>query len=269
MNSSVVINITRKRENPPTEWRLLPLRVDDAFMSMAIDEALLKLNAEGKSPNTVRFWRWLPSTVSIGCFQSVEREVDLGAAKKYGVDVVRRITGGGAVFHDYDGELTYSVVCGQDDVPDDIIGSYELICGGLVRGFERLGLRADFKPVNDVQVNGKKISGSAQTRRWGSVLQHGTILIDPDVRLMFELLKVSPEKISDKFISSVYERVTTVARELGRKPGFGEVREAMSMGFADALDVRLVGGELTREELELAVLLKSKYASRDWLNKKR
>jgi len=268
MNSSVVINITRKRENPPTEWRLLPLRVDDAFMSMAIDEALLKLNAEGKSPNTVRFWRWLPSTVSIGCFQSVEREVDLGTAKKYGVDVVRRITGGGAVFHDYDGELTYSVVCRQDGVPDDIIGSYELICGGLVRGFERLGLRADFKPLNDVQVNGKKISGSAQTRRWGSVLQHGTVLISPDVRRMFELLKVSPEKISDKFIASVFERVTTIERELGQKPSFEEVRGAMVKGFEEALGVKLTEGDLTGEELELVEQLRLKYASEEWLKKR-
>jgi len=268
MNSSVVINITRKRENPPTEWRLLPLRVDNAFMSMAIDEALLKLNAEGKSPNTVRFWRWLPSTVSIGCFQNVEREVDLGAAKKYGVDVVRRITGGGAVFHDYDGELTYSVICRQDGVPDDIIGSYELICGGLVRGFERLGLRADFKPLNDVQVNGKKISGSAQTRRWGSVLQHGTVLISPDVRRMFELLKVSPEKISDKFIASVFERVTTIERELGQKPSFEEVRGAMVKGFEEALGVKLTEGDLTGEELELVEQLRLKYASEEWLKKR-
>jgi len=250
------------------EWRLLPLRVDDAFTSMAIDEALLRLNAGGKSLNTVRFWRWLPSTVSIGCFQSVEREVDLEVAKRYGVDVVRRITGGGAVFHDHDGELTYGFVCRQDDMPDDIIESYRLICGGLVGGFERLGLRAEFKPVNDIQANGKKISGSAQTRRWGSVLQHGTILINPDVRRMFELLKVSPEKISDKFIASAYERVTTIERELGRKPSFEEVRKAMSEGFADALGVRLVEGELTKEELELAAKLKPKYASDEWLRKR-
>jgi len=250
------------------EWRLLPLRIDDAFTSMAIDEALLKLNAEGKSPNTIRFWRWLPSTVSIGCFQSVEREVDFDVAKKYGVDVVRRITGGGAVFHDYDGELTYSVVCKQGDVPNDIIESYRSICGGLVRGFEHLGLQAEFKPVNDVQVNGKKISGSAQTRRWGSVLQHGTILISPDMRLMFELLKVSPEKISDKFIASVYERVTSVERELGRKPDFDEVRAAMVDGFADALGAEFVESELAQEEFELAEQIEPKYASKEWLRER-
>ncbi len=250
------------------EWRLLPFRIDDAFTSMAIDEALLKLNAEGKSPNTIRFWRWLPSTVSIGCFQSLEREVDLEVAKKYGVAVVRRITGGGAVFHDHSGELTYSVVCKQGDVPDDIIESYRLICGGLVWGLKRLGLQAEFKPVNDVHVNGKKISGSAQTRKWGSVLQHGTILISPDVRLMFELLKVSPEKISDKFIASVYERVTTVERELGRKPTFDEVRAAMVDGFADVLDADFVEGELAQEELGLAKQIELKYASKEWLRER-
>ncbi len=250
------------------EWRLLPMRIDDAFMSMAIDEALLKLNAEGSSPNTVRFWRWSPSAVSLGCFQSFEREVDFEAAKKYGVDIVRRITGGGAVFHDYGGELTYSVVCEQSDLPDDIIESYKVICGGLVRGFERLGLHAEFKSVNDVQVNGKKISGSAQTRRWGSVLQHGTVLVSPDVRKMFELLKVSPEKISDKFIASVYERVTTVERELGQKPSFEEVREAMNEGFSKSLGVELVENKLTDREVELAQDLRSRYASEEWLRKR-
>lgn len=237
-------------------------------MSMAIDEVLLKLNAEGKSPNTIRFWRWLPSTVSIGCFQSVEREVDLEVAKRYGVDVVRRITGGGTVFHDHGGELTYSVVCKQGDVPDDIIESYRLICGGLVQGFDQLGLRAEFNPVNDVLGNGKKISGSAQTRRWGSVLQHGTMLISPDVRRMFELLKVSPEKISDKFIASVFERVTTVERELGRKPSFEEVREAMIKGFGKSLDIELVENKLTNREVKLAQDLRPKYTSEEWLRKR-
>ena len=266
--SSVVINITSETTESSKTWRLLPLRIDDAFTAMAIDEALLRLNSEGKSPNTLRFWRWNPSAVSIGYFQSVEREVDLGVARRYGVDVVRRITGGGAVFHDYNGELTYSVVCHESNVPADIIESYKLICSGLVHGFERLGLQAEFRPVNDVQVRGKKISGSAQTRRWGSVLQHGTVLISPDVRRMFELLRVSPEKISDKFIASVFERVTTIERELGRRPDFDEVRNAMIAGFEEALGIRLVEGDLTEQELQLAKELRSKYASGEWLRKR-
>ncbi len=250
------------------EWRLLPLNVSDAFTNMAIDEAVCRMNARGKAPNTVRFYRWKPSAVSIGCFQSVEQEVDLERAKRYGIDVVRRITGGGAVFHDHGGELTYSVVCRESEVPNEIIESYRSICRGLVQGFERLGLRARYEPVNDVLVNGKKISGSAQTRRWGSVLQHGTVLIDPDVRRMFELLKVSPEKISDKFIASVYERVTSLKRELDKKPSFDEVAAAMRDGFERALEIKLIEGELTVEEARLAAEIKPKYASGEWLEKR-
>ncbi len=244
------------------------MRTDEASTSMAIDEALLMLNSEGKSPNTVRFWRWLPSSVSLGCFQSLEREVDLEVAQRRGVHIVRRITGGGAVFHDHDGELTYSVVCRQSDVPLDIVESYKLICGGLVAGFRRLGIKAEFKPVNDVQVNGRKISGSAQTRRWGSVLQHGTILISPDVRLMFELLRVSPEKISDKFIASAFERVTTLEREMGRKPEIAEVRQAMSAGFEEALEARLSEDKFESAVLALAGELRTEYLSNEWLRKR-
>jgi lipoate-protein ligase A len=249
-------------------WRVLPLRVDDAAASMALDEALLKLNSEGRSPNTLRFWRWQPSAVSIGYFQSLELEVDLEEARREGVQVVRRITGGGAVFHDTNGELTYSLVCREEDLPRGILESYRLICGGLVGGLGFLGLRAEFRPVNDVLVGGRKISGSAQTRRCGSVLQHGTILISPDVRLMFRVLRVSQEKLSDKAISSVFERVTTIERELGRRPGFEEVREAMIKGFESALGVRFEEGNLTREELELTRELAPKYSSEEWLRKK-
>jgi len=129
-------------------------------------------------------------------------------------------------------------------------------------------LWAEFKPVNDVQVNGKKISGSAQTRRWGSVLQHGTVLVSPDVRRMFELLKVSPEKISDKFIASVFERVTTVERELGQKPSFEAVHGVMVKGFEETLGVKLTEGDLTEEELELAKQLRPKYVSEEWLKRR-
>jgi len=249
-------------------WRVLPLRMDDAVTSMALDEAVLRLNSEGRSPNTLRFWRWQPSAVSIGYFQSLELEVNLEEARREGVQVVRRITGGGAVFHDTNGELTYSLVCKEEDLPRDILESYRLICGGLVKGLGLLGLEAEFRPVNDVLVRGRKISGSAQTRRWGSVLQHGTILISPDVRLMFRVLRVSPEKLSDKAISSVFERVTTIERELGRKPGFEEVREAMIKGFEGVLGVGFEEGDLTGEELELARELALKYSSEEWLRKR-
>jgi len=137
--------------------------------------------------------------------QSIEKEVNLPACEKYGVDVTRRITGGGAVYHDYDGEITYSIVAPEADpkMPADILESYELICGAIVNGLAGLGVDAEFKPVNDIVAGGKKISGNAQTRRHGVILQHGTILVDSDIRRMFQVLRVSDAKISDKLIQAV------------------------------------------------------------------
>ena len=96
------------------EWRIMGLDVNDAFMNMAIDEAICRLRSKQKSPNTMRLYRWKPSAVSIGYFQILEEEVDIDACKRLGVDIVRRMTGGGAVYHSYEGEVTYSVIVNQD-----------------------------------------------------------------------------------------------------------------------------------------------------------
>lgn len=250
------------------KFRLLPLSVRDAFTNMAIDEAVLGSVARGDSTPTLRFYRWDPSAVSIGCFQGLNYEVDMERVSEVGVDVVRRITGGGAVFHDHEGELTYSFVSGSELVPGKIIDSFRKICRGLVNGLGNLGLSAQYSEVNDVLVNGKKVSGSAQTRRYGGVLQHGTILIDPDIRFMFELLKVPPEKITDKFISSVYERVTSISRELDEEIDFEAVREAMIKGFEEELSVEFAKDDITDEELSLAKNLRENYISEDWLGKR-
>lgn len=246
------------------------LDVYDAYMNMAIDEALCRLRSEGKSPNTIRLYRWKPSAVSIGYFQIVEEEVSVEACKELGVDIIRRMTGGGAVYHSYEGEITYSIIVnqGHPKIPDDIIKSYELICNGLVLALKDLGMPAAFRPINDIDVNGKKISGNAQTRRWGVVVQHGTLLLDTDIRTMFTVLKVPKEKISDKMIKSVEDRVTTIKRELGHVD-FGEVEEALKKGFTEVFDAKLVKGKLSEEERRLALKLKKeKYGTADWIFKR-
>ncbi|MFQ6077327.1 MAG: biotin/lipoate A/B protein ligase family protein, partial [Candidatus Bathyarchaeia archaeon] len=174
----------------------------------------------------------------------------------------------GGVYHAYEGEIIYSLITSQDNpkIPRDIIESYELICNGIVHGLELLGVEAHFKPINDIEVDGRKISGNAQTRRWGRVLQHGTILVDADVRTMFTVLKVSKEKISDKMIKSAEERVTTIRRELGREVEFEEVAEALKRGFMEVLGVNLVEGRLSGGERALATKLrKSKYSTERWV----
>ncbi|MEM3004871.1 MAG: lipoate--protein ligase family protein, partial [Candidatus Bathyarchaeia archaeon] len=111
-----------------SDWRLLVLKRDSAAVNMAIDEAILTCRSRGEVQNTLRFYMWEPSAVSIGFFQSLQAEVDLDACKREKVDVVRRITGGGAVFHDSEGEVTYSLVVGEEDgiVPKDITQSYRV-----------------------------------------------------------------------------------------------------------------------------------------------
>jgi len=250
------------------EWRVMGLDINDAYMNMAIDEAICRLRHQGRSPNTIRLYRWKPSAVSIGYFQLLEQEVDVDACKRHGVDIIRRMTGGGAVYHSYEGEVTYSVIVnqGHPKIPHDVIKSYELICSGIVFALKDLGVNAEFRPINDIDVNGKKISGNAQTRRWDVLVQHGTILLDTDIRTMFTVLKVSKEKISDKLIKSAEERVTTVRRELGRSVAFEEVADALKSAFREVLGLELVGGELSREETELASRLRrEKYSTKEWL----
>ncbi len=243
------------------------MRVADAYTNMAVDEALSYARGEGKAPNTLRFYRWNPSAVTLGYFQSVEDEVDLEACKKFGIDVNRRISGGGAVLNSSYGEITYSIVAPEDDprISRDVTESYRYLCHGIVEGLALLGVEAQFKPINDIIVGGRKISGNAQIRRYGAVLHHGTILVDFDAREMFSVLKISEEKISDKMIEQAEERVTTIRRELGRDASFGEVRDAMEEGFAKALGVELAPGELSGYEQELVKKFREKYASREWI----
>lgn len=251
-------------------WRLIDMRIEDAPTQMAIDEAIALNRLKEDNPNTVRLYRWRPSAVSVGYFQSLEKEVNLETCSALGVDVIRRITGGGAVFHDYDGEITYSLVAPESDpkMPRDILASYQVICGAIVEGLKTLGVDAEFKPVNDITAGGKKISGNAQTRRHGVVLQHGTVLVDSDIRTMFQVLRVSDAKISDKMIQAVEERVTNMRRYLGREVAFKEVRDALVAGFEKVFKVTLEPGNLTAGEERTVEELKAKYSSAEWVSQR-
>jgi len=248
------------------EWRLLLTGDMRAFDNMALDEAILRCVAAGTSPATLRFYGWNPSAVSIGYFQGIEQEADLDVCREKGVDVIRRLTGGGAVFHAHDGEITYSLAVKDDypGIPKKVLDSYTLLCGGLIAGFRRLGLDAEFEPINDILVKGKKISGNAQTRRFGGILQHSTLLCDVNPPLMFSLLKVPNEKIRDKLIQGVAERVTSIRREVGTVDK-DAVIQAMVAGFTEILDIHLSPGTASAAEWALAGRIKEeRYANPTW-----
>ena len=256
------------------KFRLLKTGFRDAAENMAIDEAVLEQIADAKSQPALRFYGWSPPAISIGYFQSLEEEVDLAACKKFGVDVVRRMTGGGAVFHEH--EITYSIHIPENSklTPAGILESYESICAGILNGLETLGIKAQFVPLNDLIVlqNGapKKVSGNAQTRKRGVILQHGTILLKVDVDKMFALLKVPDEKLKGKLIETVKQRVAGLSAAAGREITFDAALEALANGFKKAFpNVDFEAGELTADEKSLAQKLKKeKYKTADWNNQR-
>jgi len=250
-----------------TSLRLLDTGARRAIENMAIDEAIMREVSIHMSPPTLRLYSWSPAAISLGYFQSLEDEVDKDACAREGVDIVRRMTGGGAVFHET--ELTYSIILPEEPalVSDDIQESYSQLCTPLVDALASLGIEAEFKPVNDIITGGKKISGNAQTRRDKSILQHGTMLLGLDVPKMFSLLKVPDEKMRDKMAASAGERVTSVTDLIGAFSE-DELKSALSSAFAQRLRLNLAPGALTPNEAALADTLAAKYASFDWTYKR-
>ena len=244
--------------------RFIPLIVARPEVQMAIDEAIMHARIEGRVPDTIRLYAFSPSSVTIGRFQSVVHDVDLDKARELGIPVVRRITGGGSVFHDEFGEVTYSFVIGEGYHPalGNVESSYRYLAGPLVDALEGLGLDAGFSGLNDIVANGKKISGSAQTRRRGVILQHGTFMYSTRVEVLGKVLRVSKLKLRDKGVSSIWERVTTLERE-GIKLNRWEAYELLKNSFANVFP--LEEGELTDYELELAEkLVEEKYGNPEW-----
>jgi lipoate-protein ligase A len=244
--------------------RFIPFIVARPEVQMAIDEAIMRARIEGKVPDTVRLYAFSPSSVTIGRFQSVVHDVNLDEARRLGIPVVRRITGGGSVFHDEFGEITYSIVVGEDQHPAlrNVEESYRYLAGPLVDALQELGLNAGFSGLNDIVANGKKISGSAQTRRKGVILQHGTFMYSTRVEVLGKVLRVSKEKLKDKGVSSIWERVTTLERE-GIKLTRGKAYELLKGSFENAF--RLEESELTDYELELVEkLVEEKYGNPEW-----
>ena len=253
------------------EWRLIELEVHDAFTNMAIDEAILVSVSLGKAPNTVRFYRWRPSAVSLGMFRPVEQDVNLEACRRLGVDVVRRVTGGGTVYHDEEDEITYSVVVRASDIGNpDVQASYAILCSGLIEACRLLGLRAELNPGGpracpNIVIGGRKISGNAQAWRKGTILQHGTFLVRVNLARMFTVLRAPWPLPLDEVVEKARRKITSIEDELGRPVSIREAYEALREGFSRALDVELVPGSLTDFEAELAAWLRdNKYRSEEW-----
>jgi len=233
--------------------RTLETGFNPAATNMAIDEALME--TVGEVP-ILRIYGWRPAAVSIGYFQSMNEEVNFAKCREVGVDVVRRLTGGGAVLHEC--ELTYSFI--SREYPKNIMESYRWICDAIVMSINRLGFDANFVPLNDIVIASKKVSGNAQTRRNGVLLQHGTILLGVDVNKMFSVLKVPSEKLRDKIIKDAKERVTSLAGTT-----FDDMATSLKTSFAAKFESKLITDALSTKEISRARWLANrKYSSKEW-----
>lgn len=252
-------------------WRLLNLETFNGFMNMAIDEAILRARIDNVVPDTLRLYCWKPSAVSVGRFQALDDQLHLENCRRRGVDVVRRISGGGTVFHDQEGEVTYSVVVDKESLTTPGTGSvYKKVYDGLAEALKILGLKADFNEGNvktcpNMLVTSRKISGSAQCHKKGVVLQHGTLLLDVDLEKMFTFLRVPWAADSRAVLEAAKRKITSMKMELGREVSINEVEEAVIRGFQQALDMKPVEGELTGYEDGLCKkLCKEKYMRDEW-----
>ena len=238
--------------------RILETGYNSGPWNMALDEVLMG-SANYDIP-ILRLYGWQPPAVSIGYFQSIDEEVDIKKCKQMGIDVIRRITGGGAVLHEF--ELTYSFI--TKTYPKNIMESYKLICDPVVMCINKLGFNAKFAPLNDIIVDNKKVSGHAQTRKKNVLLQHGTILLDINVEKMFSVLKIPSEKIKDKMINDVKARV------MGLNKTFEQVAYELKESFSEKFVAEIIVNNLTIEEIEnTKKLANEKYTSASWNWKKK
>ncbi len=258
-------------------WRLLVTEPTDGATNMAIDEALWRSRQADSGPPTVRFFAWAPPTVSLGYGQPLDDAVDVTACRRLGVGLVRRPTGGSAIYHDGpERELTYSVVATNADlgVASDLLATYNWIARALCRGLQALGAATEIVPIPEVdapapafcfartgryeiEVGGRKLVGSAQRRLGDCFLQHGSILLDVDAPRLRIVFPTTPDPLAT---------MTTLHAILDQRPKFEDVASALTDAFEEEHGLILRPGGLSREEAaHVDILVRDKYATDAWL----
>jgi lipoate-protein ligase A len=241
-------------------WRLLDYSSEDPAMNLAIEEAILRCLLEHSSPNTLRLWQNPPSVI-IGRFQISKSEVNIVACKKLGIDILRRVSGGGAVYHDY-GNLNYSLIAHKSSLNfqiDNVEKSYDLFCSGVIEGLKMLDIDA-YNLGGDIMINGKKVSGSAQHRLYDAILHHGTLMVDVNFDILGRTLRVSDPR---RYLINLYD-------VLPRKVSLNEIKRAIKKGFEKRFNVKFKKRKtlFPRERQTAKRLYEIRYRKRDW-NKKR
>lgn len=246
------------------EWRIINNDERSEAMHHALDEVLTERLSEGEMQPTLRFWHRKNPAIPMGRFQSYEDEVEQDYVDDKGVEVVRRITGGGAMYSEPGDIITYSIYIPRKDAPGDIEDSYEELDRWAVDALNELGIDVDYKPLNDIEHEDGKVGGAAQLRKGDAVLHHTMLSYDLNTENMLKALRIGKEKVSDKAIESAEKRVAVMSDYVDH--GREEVIEKMIEKFKQKYGGE--EGELTDEELEEAEeLAEKKFESDEWNQK--
>jgi len=248
-------------------WRFIDTDMTDGYYSTALFESIAKHVGGGEVDDTILFWRAKTPAVYLGYHQYVEDEIHEEYCAANGIQVVRRVLGGGCGFCDED-HILFSVIAseGGGTVPADIQGAYSRVLGGLINTLRMLGFDGKLEPTrNAVYSQGRKISGNAQGRFEGAVLVNGSFLLDFGFDEMDRVLKNPPMNLAEG-VECARDGMITLSELLdGAGYDIDYVKGALKRGFEDALGVEAQRGVLTDSEIELAQRLSEKHRSRDWI----
>jgi lipoate-protein ligase A len=232
-------------------FRVIDTGVRDGRRQIAFDQALIDAHRAGRIPDTVRFLRF-PPTALVGRHQALAREVNLACCRARGIGIARRITGGGAIYFD-EGQLGWELIMHRSTLG---IGSLaevtRVICEAAAAGLARLGIPARYRPRNDIEVDGRKLSGTGGFFEQDTLFFQGTVLVDMDPADMLAALNVPQAKLARRALDSAAQRVATLKELLGAAPPLESVREALLAGFAERLGIAAAPGAITPFEESLA-----------------
>lgn len=231
----------------PDTCRLLDSGLHGAAHNIALDRALLAAHRAGQAPDTLHFFRFTPCAV-VGYHQSVAQEVHTDYCRAHGIEIQRRLSGGGAVYID-EGQLVWELYLRRARLPGaDMRAVAATVCGAVAEALRGLGVDARFRPRNDIEVDGRKLSGTGGVFEGDTILYQGTLLLRFDAERMLRVLRIPAEKHARRGLGSPRERVTSLAELLGEPPPLATVQAALAAAFADTLGVRFAPGRLSAVE---------------------
>jgi len=234
--------------NEGKKFRVLDTGVMEGRLNIAIGQSIVEAHQEHSVPDTLRFLRF-PPTALVGRHQALGQEINLEYCREHNIGVVRRITGGGAIFLDpgqLGWELAFSrTTLGISSLPD----LAREICEAAADGISRLGVQARYRPRNDIEVDGRKISGTGGFFDGDTLFYQGTVLVDMNPQLMVSALRVPQAKLAKRKLDSAEQRVVTLRELLGEDtPGLEEIQNALTAAFSERFGLDMTSGALSEKE---------------------